>query len=204
MPGGGPGALKVCVFGSDTVLFLEGFAYRRIGGWEDYVRVLRGAPGLLGSEPYHSLRLLASRGRLRTVIAVGDDPALELAVGRGRVVYVYGSPWRLRCPRCGLVVRVEGVPGARPRCPRCGSLMEPEPGAKPVKRMLETAVVEATTASPLVAGGFTEPNYLVLALLVASARLGVTVYCDSTLPAWIPCRRLDRSLPDLLVSEATT
>lgn len=191
------------LFTAETVLLVEGFRWTRLPRrWDDYVKALRQALKAMEGEPYRSLRLLAGFNMLRTVVVLGDDPALEPALGRDRVVHVYGSPWRLRCPKCGTVVRLEEPPTVRPSCPRCGALLEPEPGDRPVKRMLEKAVAEVTTASPLLVGSVEKPTYLLLTLTVAASRLGVTVYCDSTLPDWLPCKRLHERLDRVVVDAA--
>ncbi len=144
------------------------------------------------SHPVHKIvEVLKARGVLEHVVVFGDDPQIAVIVGRERVTYVYGSPWKLVCRHCGYRVT---VPVGRPPksivlCPRCGRAMVPESSLEtPTRRSLETAIY-AVLGAEVVAALYLEKPVPVLAatLLATAARYGVKLVCDETIPDWITC-----------------
>jgi hypothetical protein len=195
----------------ELVLVTSGFSLKRLkpASWSEYRSLMLKLISAPRQPIYDLLARLVDAKVLRAIVAVGDDPLLEYVVGRNLVIYVYGSPWRIKCPRCGATARLTVDKlvklEAGPRCSICGTPMVPEPGDEPIQRFLEEAVAAVLSATHTVFASIDEANYLVVGLALLASRMRVRVYCDSTLPAWIPCSRFKdvESLLSLLAVEAS-
>ena len=144
--------------------------------------------GLRGREPEAYHVLAGMKPLLRAVVCTGDDPLLALHLG-DLVYYVYGSPWRLACRRCGYRARVtpEALVKGVLHCPRCGAELEPSTGDTVDQRVLGEALTELLSSEVVVAVSMPEPSYLEALLALLPVRTGARLLCDPTVPEWLPC-----------------